>query len=221
MSSESFNTTTIYPIAVMQAVLAGFAVCVNVPPLIWHCKHTNFAAIVLIFFILLMNLFDFLNALTWRNDDLASWYNGVGFCDIQVKLFWAGTTALPSAVVCILRKLAMVMDTKNITISPTKAQKRRERLFEIGLCVGIPILTVICDFLFMIPRYMIVGISGCTPRLSFSWTTIVFINFPPLLISIWAAYYAGDSRPPSPSSPFLTQPLSTDRPTTSQVPLSP
>ncbi|KAF2157984.1 STE3-domain-containing protein [Myriangium duriaei CBS 260.36] len=190
MASASSNLTSAYPLAIAQAVLAGIVVCLDVPPLVWHIKHRNFAPVVLIIYILLLNFENFVNAIIWSTDDISHWFPGVGLCDVEAKFIVASSTAVPAATLCILRKLANVMDTKNITISQTKAQKRRAFIIEILLCIGIPILSMIFHFIVQAVRYYIVGISGCTPALSQTWLAIITIVIPPLVITLGDVYYA-------------------------------
>ncbi|GAM86697.1 hypothetical protein ANO11243_047160 [Dothideomycetidae sp. 11243] len=190
MASPSVNLVSAYPLAVVQAVLAAVVVCLDIPPLIWHAKQRNFAPVVLILYILLLNFANFVNAIVWPNDDLSRWFSGVGLCDIEARLAVAGSTALPAATLCILRKLANVMDTKHMIVSPTRAQKRRALLIEILLCIGIPVLSMALHFIVQPLRYIVYGISGCTPAMSSTWLSIAFIVLPPLLLTLVDVYYA-------------------------------
>ncbi|KAG8623445.1 hypothetical protein KVT40_008421 [Elsinoe batatas] len=183
-------STTPYPLAILLAILSALSLLLTLPPLIWHAKHTNLAPTFLTSLILLTNLFNLLNALLWPNDHLPSWPSGKIYCDLHVKFTLATSTALPSATLCILRKLALVLDTDNLTITPTPSHLRRTRLAEIALCFIPPIATMISHFLVQPTRYAIVGIAGCTPSLSNTWLSALLIILPPALLALVNVYYA-------------------------------
>lgn len=187
--------------AVFQAILGFLVLALDIPPLIWHFKHRNFAPVVLISFMSLMNLQNVINALIWHDNDFETWFSGVGLCDVEVKLTVASATALPAATLCILKKLANVMDTRNVIVSPTQAQQRRALMLEAGLCIGIPVLSIISHFICQPVRYAILEVAGCTPAGSETWPTIFLLLLPPILLTTAAVYYAGKIHPrPHPTS---------------------
>ena len=179
--------------AVVLAVLSGLVIVLNIPPLIWHAKHSNFAPAFLISCILLDNIFNFTNAIIWHNDDFDSWFSGTGLCDIHVKIIMGNSTALPAATLCILKKLADVMDTSKINLAPTKAQRRRAIAFDVAICIGIPMITMVLHFIVQAQRYFLVSISGCMPSAANTWATAFGIILPPLVLVLVDAYFASKS----------------------------
>ncbi|KAF4548940.1 Pheromone A receptor-like protein [Elsinoe fawcettii] len=183
-------TTEVYPLAILLAVLSGIAILLTIPPLIWHSKHHNFAPSFLISCILLTNIFNLTNATIWHNDHLSTWFSGAGLCDIHVKLTMGLSTALPCATLCILKKLANVMDTDNLTLSPSRSQRRRAALVEGLLCLLTPCATMIAHYLVQPTRYAIGGIEGCLPSLYDTWASVFLIILPPAVLALVNVYFA-------------------------------
>ena len=167
------------PQAVLLPVLALFAVVLTIPPFAWHVKNRNLAAGTLVFWIGLINVFVFTNALLWPTDDVQHWWDGAGLCDVQVKLTWACSIGASGALAAIMRNLARVMDVDRATLVPSKAQRRRQLILDLLLCWGCPIYAMAVDYVVQCNRYYIFTVSGCTPAIDNSWLSI-------LLIFIWA-----------------------------------
>jgi len=187
--TTSYTGPAVYTTAIVIALLSGVSVILDLPPLIWHARNHNLAAASLVFWVILLNFMYFLNAIIWRNDDLASWYNGQGLCDIEIKLQVATWVALPGSLACIMRNLARVMDTENFKI-PTKQERRRQLLLDGVLCFGFPLLIAALSVIPQQGRYFLFGISGCAPSFDTTWPTLVVVFIWPAILSLVDAYYA-------------------------------
>lgn len=174
---------------VLLALLAFFFSLLCLAPLVWHIKSRNLAASCLVGWVLISNFLCFIDVLIWPNDDFVGRFDGVGLCDIQVKLQVARSTALPAATLCIIKSLADVMNPNRINLVPSRAQRLRKSGLELALCVAVPILTMILHFIVQYGRYSIIGISGCNATYLKSWVTVVLLSLPPLLLSFWQSYY--------------------------------
>ena len=117
--------THIIPQGIILAVLAPFVFILNFPPLIWHFRNRNTAAICMVFWVMLMNFMTAINVIIWPYIDMRSMYDGQGLCDVEIKLLGARSPGLTAAVLCLLRALARVLNTEKNLLGPTKAQKRR------------------------------------------------------------------------------------------------
>lgn len=164
---------------VVFPLLTLLTILLSIAPFIWHLKNRNLPASSLVFWIVLVDIFYFVNALIWSNDDLESWWLGYGLCDFEVKLQVAATIGIPSSLVCIMRSLARVLDTKRTVLQPTPAQRRRQYVIETLMCFGAPVYMIITHYTVQNIRYYIFGISGCVPGFDNSWPSIV-------LIEIWS-----------------------------------
>ena len=178
-----------YPLAVVLPVLSFISIALCIPPLVLHAKNRNLPATTLICWSLLLNLFNIINALTWPNDDTASWWDGTGLCDIEVKVMVAGYVAVPGALLCILRGLAIVLDTSRAMLVPSKTQRWRNRAMELLFCVVVPVIAMITHIVWQKSRYLLYSVSGCVNNFDESWVSFVLAYMWPPIICLIAGYY--------------------------------
>ncbi|KAI9700248.1 MAG: a-factor receptor [Candelina mexicana] len=188
---ETAITYTRSPSAVALPILAALAIVSSTPPLIWHYKNRNTAACSLVFWIILVNFFNFANALIWPTDDTAHWYDGNVLCDIEVKLMGASNLGVVGALACIMRNLANVMDTDRTGLIPTRLQRRRQVAVDLLLCFGGPMYMIIIHYIVQPNRYYIFAISGCTPSYDNSWPSIVLVFIWSPILCLLDTYYCG------------------------------
>ncbi len=177
--------------SILLPALAGLSVVLCLPPLVTHVESRNVAAAALVFWITLINLFNFINPLIWPTDELDTRWSGVGLCDVEVKLSLASSTAIPGALICIFRQLAMILDTDNTTLVPSRGQRRRRLAFEVVFCIVCPMYMVVAHFIVQPFRYYLFAVSGCVPSFNSSWPGILLMFIPPLLLCAVAAGYCG------------------------------
>ena len=178
-----------YPQAVALPILSIFSIALAIPPLILHGKNRNFPATSLIFWSILLNLFNIINSLIWPTDDVASWWDGAGLCDIEVKFMAAGYVGIPGSLACIFRSLAIVLDTDRATLVPSRGQRWRNQCMEILFCVAVPVTAMITHIIWQKSRYLLFAISGCVNNFDESWVSLVFAWIWPPVICLIAAYY--------------------------------
>ncbi len=189
MGDSSFDWS---PAAIAVPILSFITLVLCLPPFVWHVKNRNIAASSLVFWILLNNIFNFINALIWPTDDITSWWNGAVLCDIEVKLMTAAAVGLNGSMACVVRNLAQVMDTKRTVLEPSRARRRRETALNVLFCFGCPIYLMAIHYIVQPNRYYLFAISGCTTSYDNSWPSIVLIFIWPPILCILAAYYGGE-----------------------------
>ncbi|KAK3053879.1 a-factor receptor [Extremus antarcticus] len=189
-STNTDTTGQVYASAIVLALFSFVLMLLIIPPMFWHARNRNIGATALVAWLLPLLLFTFANAIIWPSDDISSWFSGVGYCDIQVKIQVASQVAFPAAFACILRALAAVMDTDRATLIQTKAQRRRTVIIDLACCAGFPLLQMLLHFVVQSRRYYVYGIAGCVPVVSTSWLTIPLMVVPPLIWTLIDAYYA-------------------------------
>ncbi|KAI5276656.1 fungal pheromone STE3G-protein-coupled receptor [Aureobasidium subglaciale] len=180
----------IIPQGVVLAVLAPFVFILNFPPLIWHLRNRNTAAVCMVFWIMLMNLISVINLIIWPYLDMRHMYDGQGLCDVEIKLLGARTTGINAAILCLLRALSIVLNTEKSFMGPSKARKRWNRAVEMAWCVGLPLFTMILQYIVQLNRYALIGVSGCQPMSLKGWTSFFLLWTPPIITNIIAVYYA-------------------------------
>ncbi|KAJ5223439.1 hypothetical protein N7468_007981 [Penicillium chermesinum] len=183
------SDTKVYPLAVILPLLSIMSSILAIPPLILNAKNRNFPAAVLIFWCLILNWFNILNAFLWPSDDVNSWWDGTGLCDIEVKIMAAGYVAVPGALLCIFRSLANVLDTSNAFLVPSRAQRWRNRFTEVLFCAIVPVLAMVAHIFWQKDRYMLFAISGCVNNFDESWISLVLEWIWPPMVCFIAAYY--------------------------------
>ncbi|KAI4849820.1 fungal pheromone STE3G-protein-coupled receptor [Aureobasidium sp. EXF-8845] len=144
----------------------------------------------MVFWVMLMNFLSVLNVIIWPYIDMRNMYDGQGLCDVEIKLLGARTAGLNAAILCLLRSLAAVLNVDKNSLGPSKAQKRWNRIIELAWCVGLPLLTMILQYIVQINRFALLGVSGCQPVSLMGWTGFVLIYLPPIVANTIALCYA-------------------------------
>ena len=182
------------PTGIAVSTLSLLAIVLAIPPFVSHIKSRNLAATSLIFWLNILNIFNFINPFIWPTDNIPTWFSGVGLCDLEVKIGVAASVGGPGAVACIFRQLAIILDTDRTTLVPSTAQRRRKLALEIFLCFVFPLWMMIAQFIVQARRFYVFAISGCVPAYDNSWLAIVLVFMWALIISLLAAYYCGRLR---------------------------
>lgn len=184
----------LYPQAVALPILAFPSWILCISPMFWHLSQRNIAAGSLIFWLILLNFFNSINPLIWPRDNLEEWYNGAGLCDIEVRIQVGASVALAACTAVIARRLANVMDTRNIIVAPSKRSVLVEKILEIGFCWVYPAILMITYYIVQPFRYYIFGISGCTAAFDSSWPSLAIVWVWGCLTTLVAAFYSGTYR---------------------------
>lgn len=189
MPTPAFEGT--YAIAYFLATISLIILLLIIPPMCWHLRNKTLAATILIAWLIILLLFNAINALIWPSDDFTIWYNGTGLCDLEIKVQVAAQVALPACFARILRALAGVMDSRRVSVVPSKRQKRRGFVGDVIWCVVFPLLQMLGQWVVQPNRYLVYGITGCVAPGPANWMYVLLIVVPP---AVWVAigtYYAG------------------------------
>lgn len=186
-------SSSLTPGAMALPALAFISILLDIPPIAWHIKNRNLAATSLLFWIIMSNVFNFVNALIWPTDDLMIWWHGLVFCDIEVKLMLAATLGVTGSLACIMRNLAMVLDTDRTVLAPSQGQRRTRLIMDILLCFGGSIYLMVIHYIVQPNRYYIFAITGCTPSFDNSWPSIALVFIWPPIMCLLDVYYSGKS----------------------------
>jgi pheromone a factor receptor len=179
--------------AILFPALAFPAWILCIPSMAWHFRQANVAAGSIILWLMLHNFFNSINALIWPRDNIPEWWDGRVWCDIHVRIQVGSYIGVAASASMITRKLARVMDTRNITVSSSRGSKTRERIWEIAWCWGAPLVLVIVYYVVQSARYFVFGIVGCLPAYDTSWPSLVvnIMWFP--ITTMFATYWSGKS----------------------------
>lgn len=180
----------IYSAAIYLPVLACLVVLLDIPPLVWHVRNRNVGAAALVGWIITYNFIAFINALLWPHNDPRYGFRGYVVCDVEVYVVVAGWTGVSTSLLCIMRSLAKVLDTKNQVVTPRRAQRIRQYLIDAATCWALPLVQLGMFDVVKVYRYYIYGINGCVPSLDTSWVSVALIYSWPFVIDLFCAYYA-------------------------------
>lgn len=187
------SPTKIHPQAVVIPLLSIISIIIVIVPLILHAQNRNFPAASILCWFILLNIFNIINAFIWPNDDVESWWDGAGLCDIEAKIMIASYVAVPGSLLCVFRSLARVLDTRCAILVPSKAQRWRNRSMSILFCVVVPVVAMADHIVYQKSRYMIFSISGCINDFDESPMSFALSFIWPPVICVIASYYCGKS----------------------------
>lgn len=211
------NTFGVPPMAVAVPVLACIAIVLDVAPLLWHIKHHNFAATSLVLWVVLSNIFGTINALIWPTGDVSNWWPGYVLCDIEAKLILGTSVGIPGGLACIMRNLALVLDTEGSYLVPSRAQRRKQLAFDFFFCIGMPIYIMAIHYVVQPSRYYIFQIAGCLTSFDDSWPTVILVWIWPSVLCLICLYYSGKYGYDGIEGPMLIS-ISASNATHAQVP---
>lgn len=183
----------IYASAILFSSASLILMLLILPPMVWHFHNRNIGATALVAWTAILLLFNFINAILWSSDDVDQWYNGIGLCDLEVKIMVASEVGRAASLACILRALAAVLDTSRTSLIETGSQRRRRCTIDLICCLGLPLLQMLFHYVVQTRRYDIYGISGCFPRTGLNLVSLFLIMLPPLIWTAINACYAGKS----------------------------
>lgn len=179
-----------YPLPVASVVipiLSASAFLLDIPPLVWHLRNRNLGASCMIAWFLVLQLIYVVNPILWPRDDTADWWDGSGFCDVEIRLLIASTIAVPGAITCIMRSLARIL---NVERSPLQSSSRWGTVLDVILCFVLPLVLVAVYYVVQPTRYAIYTSTGCNWLLARTWGSIVLMRVGPFILSIVNGYLA-------------------------------
>ncbi|KAJ4363353.1 a-factor receptor [Ascochyta clinopodiicola] len=186
----SASESPIYPTAIAFSILAWFSWLLCIAPLVWHFSQRNVAAASLVLWVILTNFSLGINPIIWPRDNVEEWWNGIVWCDINVRIQVGAQVGLAASMVMILRKLAKVMDTRNMTVASSSSSKLKGQLIEFAWCWCYPLVLILLYIPVQSVRYNIWGIAGCIAAYRPTWQSLVLsAMWAPITMTV-AVYYA-------------------------------
>lgn len=167
--------------------IASFiAIVLVILPLPWHWKARNVATLSLIACLVVGNLMRGINSIIWM-DNVVIHYRV--WCDISSKVLIGLTVALPACSFCLTRHLEHVASSR-CAVS-TSRDKRRRRLVDLSIIIGIPVLVMSLHYIVQGHRFDIIEDIGCQPNIYISVLGIIICFVPPLMLSLGSLIFAG------------------------------
>ncbi|KAI1073876.1 pheromone A receptor-domain-containing protein [Whalleya microplaca] len=145
---------------------------------LWRNGHV--AAVVLIADVALLNAFTVLNALLWRSDDWDRWYDGAGFCDLEVYAWTPLTTVYSAAIFAIVLHLAQQVKLTRAAAAaaPTPRERRRRAWIQAAIIFPVPVVQLVFTWFILARRYEIGTLVGCVAVYDNSWPSNLVYDAP-------------------------------------------
>ncbi|KAI1102984.1 pheromone A receptor-domain-containing protein [Jackrogersella minutella] len=176
--------------------IIGTALCWVPFRLLW--RNGDFAAVVLIIDVALMNFFTVLNCLIWHNDNWDNWFLGAGLCDIEVYLFQPLETVYAGSIFVIVWQLAQHVKLARAS-QPSRKERKKRAQIQAAVIFAVPVLQLLFTWFDIAQRYNIGTLIGCIVILDSSWPRFLIYDSPsplfvlaciPFAILTWTRYRA-------------------------------
>ncbi|KAH6890866.1 pheromone receptor [Coprinopsis sp. MPI-PUGE-AT-0042] len=172
-----------YPELPVFAILSAILVLVPLPSQ-WRAR--NVATLALIVWLFVANVVYAINTLVWAGN---AQDRSPVYCDIATKLALGASYAIPLITLCICKHLELVSSSRKSLYN--QADRRRRMLYEIVMCIGVPLLLMALHFIVQDHRYDIFEDFGCQAAVYVSVPAIFLVWFPSLLFALVSFILAG------------------------------
>ncbi|KAL2271712.1 hypothetical protein VTJ83DRAFT_1083 [Remersonia thermophila] len=125
--------------------------------LLW--RNGEFAGTVMCVMLIINNLTTAISALIWRDDNVADWWAGYGWCDFQAYFYFALHTAFNISLFEIQRGLAQKVSLSRAD-KPSRREVRRQRIVSALIIFTVPIIQVILTYFATVSRYNVATLVG-------------------------------------------------------------
>ncbi|KAI1212364.1 pheromone A receptor-domain-containing protein [Annulohypoxylon truncatum] len=155
-------------------------------------RNGDFAAVVLIIDVAIMNLITVLNSLIWNSDNWDRWWIGTGLCDVEVYVWVPLQTVYAGAILAIIRQLAEQVKLTRASQLTRKEHKMRA-LLQAAIIFPPALIQLIFTWFDIVQRYNIGTLIGCMVSFDDSWPRFVVYDAPPTIYVLASVPYAGKS----------------------------
>jgi len=160
----------------------GFVLCAI--PLYWHLEAWNTGTCMYMIWTGLGCLVQSINSIVWNKNMI----NRVPvYCDIATRMQVALNVAIPACSLCINRRLYKIATVKAVMI--TREEKRRAVIYDLLICLGIPLIQIPAQYIVSSNRYDIFEDFGpVMASANTTWAFILFYSWP-VVIGCVSCFY--------------------------------
>ncbi|KAF4636654.1 hypothetical protein G7Y89_g1433 [Cudoniella acicularis] len=176
--------------AIALPTMAALAIAGTYLPWRDFWRKRNLAACSMIASNTIVLLYTTINAIIWPNDDWSTWWEGVGLCDLEVTTKWPLTVVTNLALVCFVKNLASVFNTRKNSFVKTSAMRRRQYIVDFLIIFTLPIIQVAVWPVLSTGRFSIFAVTGCVGTADPAWPTILIIIATYPIYDCLGAYFA-------------------------------
>ncbi|KAI1754235.1 pheromone A receptor-domain-containing protein [Xylaria castorea] len=173
---------------VARIVLAFASILVSWVPLRLLVRNGEFAAVVFIVDVAMLNLITIVNSVIWHDDDWSTWWDGAGLCDIEVYLTAPLQTIYATSIFTIMYHLAQ--QVKVTGAARGRSERTRRNWVQAAIIFPVPFVQLIFTWFDLAQRYIIGTLIGCSAVYDASWPKIVVYDAPPAVFALLSVPYA-------------------------------
>ncbi|KAI1816206.1 GPCR fungal pheromone mating factor [Poronia punctata] len=169
---------------ISRIILATVGILLCWVPFRLLSRNGEFAGAVLIIDVSLMNLFTIINSIIWHTDDVKTWWDGSGLCDLEVYLWSPLQTIYAAAIFTIMFHLAQQVKVGR------RSRRRNLVILQAAFIFPIPVFQLAFTYFDLAQRYIVGTGIGCSAVYDSSWPTMVVYDVPPALFALLSVPYA-------------------------------
>ncbi|KAF7326243.1 Fungal pheromone STE3G-protein-coupled receptor [Mycena kentingensis (nom. inval.)] len=150
-----------------------------------HWRIRSFATLSIIAWLLTHETIKGINAAIWADNVGFHGDYGHVWCDISTKLELGSAVGLPGSCLALSIRLFRIVRGYD-----SDTNMRGNRILDLVLCYGTPILVMSLHIIVQGHRYNIIEAIGCIPTIYYSWPAIVIIELPIIVLSSLCPIYS-------------------------------
>lgn len=177
---------------VCRVILATAGILISWVPFRLLVRNGEFAAVVFILDVALMNLITILNCLIWHDDDWVKWWDGTGLCDVEVYVSAPLQTVYAASIFAVMCHLAQ--QVKISGVGRGRRDRTRRNLIQATIIFPIPFVQLVFTYFDLAQRYTIGTLIGCTAVYDVSWPKNLVYDAPPAVFALLSVPYASTLR---------------------------
>ncbi|KEY71881.1 hypothetical protein S7711_06022, partial [Stachybotrys chartarum IBT 7711] len=174
---------------VLRVILSIIANIACIVPLRLLHRNGEFAAVIFIANVEVMNSFSVIYSLLWRDDNLDSWWPGYGLCDLHPYLRNVNLALYSTCLLAIIRNLAHQVGLTRVN-PMTVGERRQRNLIQALIMFPLPLVQLAFIWPLTVQRYVVGTLVGCSWAAQPAWPYLVFYVLPPVVFGFLTAGYA-------------------------------
>ncbi|KAI1312040.1 GPCR fungal pheromone mating factor [Xylaria venustula] len=188
MSQPSTTNQGLLANLVARVIFASLGILLCWVPLRFLLRNGEFAVVVLIIDVTIMNIFTILNSIIWHDDNWSTWWDGTGLCDIEVYLSGPLQTIYAASIFTVMYHLAQ--QVKVTGVGRDRRLKIRRNFIQAAIIFPVPVVQLLFTYFDLAQRYIIGTLVGCSAVYDSSWPKTLVFDAPPAVFAVLSVPYA-------------------------------
>ncbi|KAI1364766.1 pheromone A receptor-domain-containing protein [Xylaria arbuscula] len=173
---------------IARVILAFVGILLCWVPLRLLERNGEFAAVVLIIDVTILNVFTILNSLIWHDDNWDLWWDGSGLCDLEVYLSGPLQTIYAASIFTVMYHLAQ--QVKVTGAGRDRSLQTRRNLIQAAIIFSVPVVQLAFTYFDLAQRYIVGTLIGCSAVYDTSWPKTLVFDIPPAVFAVLSVPYA-------------------------------